>query len=254
MYGFKKDDTQSASLVFGLNADVRLTTFEFNPNGGKDGTPQERLDIVFTVNGTDRNYHQFPITRAYDNGNEVTDPNHPKMKEAFDDLNARMCHIIGAFVGLDAIEEAFENDKPTSFAHYCKILADLLPENFTEIPLDVFANYQWAIKGDNNRTFLEFPKKMKHGRFVSRHIPGTWTEDRTATHLRYSLITTDPRYVKIAEQVPHCTCEQIGEVDGKPKYRVKHPFSRGEWFMGSNFANQQSEEAPATTGGGDVTW
>ena len=77
------------------------------------------------------------------------------------------------------------------------------------MPVDVFLQYQWSPKGDNTKTFVELPKNVKHGIFICKSLQEEFTEERTATHVRY------------------LTAE--GAV---------HPFKRGQWFVGSAFANE----------------
>src|ERR1700749_4016466 len=89
-YGYGEEEVKVSNLVFGLNAgQTFLTTFEWIPNGGKDGADQEALEIVFTVNGTEVKYRQFPVTRAFGKNREViTDPTATEFKEAMTSFNA----------------------------------------------------------------------------------------------------------------------------------------------------------------------
>src|SRR5688500_17577353 len=84
MYGYEDDTVKVSNLHFGGNfGKTFLTKFEHTFKGGKDGADQEALDITFNINGTDKSYRMFPITKAFDaQNNEVTDPNHDAFKEA----------------------------------------------------------------------------------------------------------------------------------------------------------------------------
>lgn len=221
-YGYQDDDVPSggSSLSLGLNQGIaKLTKFEWIPNGGADGAEMEALDIEFTVEGRDKplKYRKFPVTKAFekDTNKEITDPNHPAMKDAKAELSQVITHILGCFVDKDAIKAAFS--KPiTSFKDYVKTAEGLLPAGYQEIPLDIFMQYQWAIKGDNNRTYLELPKNMKQGKFLAKGTTNDWKEVKTSKSLRY-----------------------VDSTDEK----VIHPFQRSEWWLASNFAIQQKDGA-----------
>lgn len=228
-YGYEDDSQgQGGGLIFGLNAgNCFMTKFEFNPNGGKEGAAQEALDIMFNVDGRDISFRQFPVTKAFDGDNgEVDDARHPAMVQARKDFNAMMTHILSTFVSKDNIKQAF-TQPISSFEQFCNVAANLLPRNYASIKLDVFAQWQWNITGDNEKTYLRLPNKMKHGKWLCQHVPpagGEWKEDKLNGGLHY--------------------------VDEQGN---KHPFARTKWFMESNFAHQQSEETidDALSGGGD---
>jgi len=221
VYGFEDDKTQSGGgLIFGLNSGVtRLVKFEFNPNGGKDDAEQEALDVVFNVDGRDVSYRMFPVTRAYDDNAEITDPRHPAMQKAIKEFNSIIVHILHAFVPKEAIKTAL-SIPIASFKQFCTTAQTILPKDFSNKPLDIFAQWQWSISGDNERTWLRLPKNMKHGKWICAHIPplgGQWNEIRLNGGLKYK--STDPETKKM----------------------ITHPFDRSKWFMDSNFAEMQSD-------------
>lgn len=216
-YGYEDDNQSSGGgLSFGLNAGVTtLSKFEFNPNGGKEGSEQEALDVVFKVNGRDISYRMFPVTKAFDKGNEVTDVRHPAMKQAMKDFNAVIVHILHAFVTKEAIKTALSSPI-ASFKQFCAVAKSILPQNFDKVSLDIFAQWQWTISGDNEKTYLRLPKNMKHGKWICAHIPpkgGQWDEVKLNGALRY-----------------------------KDTENNKHPFERTRWFVESNFGEQQGDE------------
>lgn len=231
--GYGYDDSEgpeSSSFVFGLNAgNVFLTKFEFTANGGKDGAPGEAMDIVFTVDGKEKGARKFDVTKAYAKDPvsgaqiEVTDPAHPAIKLEKQHLSSLLVHIVGCFVEKEAIKAALST-QIQSFKHYCTILSGLLPADFSTTPLDAFGQYQWNIKGENKRTFLEFPKNMKHGRWLAKSVApvGEWEKQQK---LNAGDGETALRYV---------------DADGNV-----HPFVRNGWYMASNFATMQKEEASA---------
>jgi hypothetical protein len=101
------------------------------------------------------------------------------------------------------------NTPIASFKNFVQILEKLVKDtpNWDKIPLDIFLVYQWSIKGDNTRTFLELPKNTKHGSFITKTTTTDFTEVKTSG-LKY--------------------VNEKGEI---------HPFKRSKWFMESNFAN-----------------
>lgn len=231
-YGYDESEgPESSSFIFGLNSgNILLTKFEFNANGGKDGAEAECLDIVFSIDGREKSARKFAISKAFAKDPvtkmqiEVTDPNHPAFKLAQNELSAILVHIVGCFVPKEKIKEAL-SVQIQSFKHYCHILATLLPSNFATIKLDAFAQWQWQISGEATRTFLEFPKNMKHGRWLAVHVPpvGSWEKQQK---LNAGDSETALRYV---------------DADGNV-----HPFTRNGWFMASNFATMQKEAATAS--------
>lgn len=223
IYGFVDDEVSpsGSSISFGLNAKAGfLSKFEWIPNGGKDGAEQEALDIEFTIEGREFpiRYRKFPVTKAFDKKNggaEVTDPNHPAFKDEVASFNQVIMHILGCFVEKDQIKAAFS--KPiSSFKEFCKTCEGLLPSDFSTKPLDMFFQYQWQIADGKEVTFLELPKKMSQGKFLAPGTNNDWKEVRTSKTLKY-VDSTDEKIV--------------------------HSFQRGEWFLNSNWANQQKDNS-----------
>lgn len=228
-YGYEEHVAKESAFVFGLNAgNVRLTKFAHTMHGGKDGAELEALDIMFTIDGVERGYRRFPIQKAYVKGEngapqtETEDPNHPAFRAAQAELSQVLVHIVGCFRDKTDIKNALARPI-ASFKEYSEILKGLLPVNFADTPLDAFGQYQWQIKGDAKVTYLEFPKNMKHGRWLeAAHVPkDKWEKQQK---LGASTGETALRYV---------------DADGKV-----HPFARNGWYMESNFATQQ-KEAPS---------
>lgn len=224
-YGYTDDNQEIApGLQFGLNAGCAyLTKFEFNPNGGKDGAAQECLDIVFTVNGKEISYRKFPVIKAFDtDGNEITDTKHPKMVEAIRDFNSIITHILHAFVDKEVIKNAM-SVPIKSFKQFCDIAKSILPKGFETQKNDIFAQWQWQITGDNEKTYLRLPQNMKQGKWLCKAVEpvGQWNEVITKNRLKTLTYVDDNGNV--------------------------HPFTRSQWFMESNFAKQQVDETiPAT--------
>ena len=151
---------------------------------------------------------------------EVTDPRHPAMVKARTEMTSTIIHIIKAFVPESAIRAALSTPIQ-SFGQYCQILQGLLPGNFPEFELDIFAHYQWTIRGENTRTFAELPKNMKQGKWITKSIEpkgGAWERKVNPNAANNDVAL---RYE-----------------DGEGNL---HLFTRSGWFMGSNFATVQSE-------------
>lgn len=225
-YGYEEDSPSTgARIKFGLNSGVtRMVKFEYNDKAGKDGGDGEALDIVFSIDGRETTYRMFPVTRAYDNeNNTVEDPRHPAFVKAQKDFNANITHILKAFVTGEELQKAF-SEPIDSFKRFCEVAKAVLPQGFENIKLDVFGQYQYQIAGDNDRTWIRLPKNVRHGRWICRHIPpksGEWKEMRLNGGLKYADIVKDEK--------------------GEVVEEIYHPFVRSEWFMNSNFANQQTD-------------
>lgn len=217
-YGYA-DDSAKPNISFGGNfGNTFLKKFEYITNAGKDGADGEALDIVFSINGSDKNYRIFPVTRVYAKDNTELTPDSPDykgaMQEAMKELSQRVVQILKCFRTEEQVIAAF-SVPIQSFEQYCAIAKAGLPSNFSETPLDIFMQYQWSITGTNTRTFLEIPKKTKYGKFVCAAVApvGVWKEERGAD----------------------------GSLFYKDESGNKHPFERGKWFMESKFAHLQQE-------------
>lgn len=248
MYGYNDNESGSA-LQFGLNKAV-MTKFEYNPNGGKDGAAQECLDISFEVNGVTKSYRQFPVTKAYDKGVEITDPKHPAMKKEFNSFNAKLTQLMKCFVTEEELKSAMMNI--TSFKSFCSALADVLPSNYSEVELDIFCQYQYQAKEDKPK-FVEIPKDVKQGKVFVPHVEGDFTmitiNSETnefvmngVTHelkpygtKEYALELSETLTINVPKDKGILFVNESGEL---------HPISRTAWFAASNWAKAESEDAP----------
>lgn len=232
-YGYVDDEeglSKQANFGFGLTQkNVFITKFEYIMNGGKDGAEGEALDIVVNINGTEKSMRKFPVTKAFKKGTneEVTDPRSSEMQQAFKDLNTTLTHIMHCFVAKDDLAVAL-GVPINGFKDYCRILVGLMPKDFATRNLDIFMQWQWQISGENNTTFLEIPKTMKHGRWLSPAVrpfaadgintdPDGWKESRVD-----SPEDTNPKALRYIDAAGN-----------------EHPFFRNGWYMNSNFASQQ---------------
>lgn len=219
MYGYQ-EEVKSSHKHFGLNEKVRMTKFEWINNAGKGGSEGEALDIQFTFDGDEKpvSYRQFPVNRVRDwkSGVDITDDKDPMMIKARQEWSANITSLVKCFVDEEELKE--KTQKPfESFKEYCKALVSALPKDFDTVDLDLFMQWQWKLKDDQDTTFLEIPKNGKGGVFVCRHRKpvGKW---EAATSPNGSLIYRD------------------GE-------NTLHPFCRDSKWMDSNYANRQERES-----------
>ena len=209
---------------FGLNIGANITKFEYNPNGGSGGAEQDCIDFTVQIGEKEFRHRYFPVSKVYGKGGgEITDTNSEEYKEGLKKevslLNATLSDIVKCFVSEADLKTALATPI-ASFKDYAQILERLVKStpNWDKTNVDVFLQYQWQPSGENDKTYLELPKNVKHGTFICRTQGSGYAEDRTPTHLRY-------------------VHSESGAV---------HPFRRNEWFVTSDFAKQTGVGATAT--------
>lgn len=236
MYGYQDSGDLAPGKQggkFGLNTGAFVTKFEFNPNAGKDGAAGDAIDLTVQVGEREYRHRFFPITKVFaKEGGELTDPSTEEYKEAFkkelDQFNAVISDVVKCFVSEQDLKTALATPIPT-FKDFANIVTRLVQSspNWQKKPVDVFLQYQWAPSGDNDKTYLELPKNVKHGTFIVASEGDGFKEEKTATSLKY--------------------VKEDGTI---------HSFKRGEWFLESAFANQvnltgaSSMNSTATAGAG----
>lgn len=236
MYGYQDSGDLAPGKQggkFGLNTGAFVTKFEFNPNAGKDGAAGDAIDLTVQVGEREYRHRFFPITKVFaKEGGELTDPSTEEYKEAFkkelDQFNAVISDVVKCFVSEQDLKTALATPIPT-FKDFANIVTRLVQSspNWQKKPVDVFLQYQWAPTGDNDKTYLELPKNVKHGTFIVASEGDGFKEEKTATSLKY--------------------VKEDGTI---------HSFKRGEWFLESAFANQvnltgaSSMNSTATAGAG----
>ena len=239
MYGYQDSGDLAPGKQggkFGLNTGAFVTKFEFNANAGKDGAAGDAIDLTVQVGEREYRHRFFPITKVFaKEGGEITDVSSEEYKEAFkkevDQFNAVISDVVKCFVSQEDLKTALATPIPT-FKDFANIVTRLVQStpNWQKKPVDVFLQYQWAPTGDNDKTYLELPKNVKHGAFIVASQGEGFKEEKTSTSLKY-----------------------VRE-DG-----TEHPFKRGEWFLESAFANQVNLTGgtamnSATTAGTSATW
>ena len=218
MYGYQDSGDLAPGKQggkFGLNTGAFVTKFEFNPNAGKDNAAAEAIDFTVQVGEREYRHRFFPITKVFaKEGGEITDVSSEAYKEAFkkelDQFNAVIGDIVACFVSREDLKAALATPIPT-FKDFANIVTRLVQStpNWQKKPVDVFLQYQWSPSGDNDKTYLELPKNVKHGSFIVASEGVGFKEIKTPTSLKYV------------------------KEDG-----TEHTFKRGEWFLESAFANQ----------------
>lgn len=217
MYGYQDSNEVTPGKSggkFGLNSGVNVIKFEYNPNAGKDESEQDAIDFHVKIDEKEYRKRFFPVSKVFaKGGGEITDTNSQEYKDELAKsqklLNAELTDIAEAFVGPESVKEAL-SVPINSFKDFAEILERLVKSvpNWDKKEVDVFLQYQWKPTGENTRTFLELPKNVKHGSYITSTKGGGFKEDRTETHLKY-----------------------VSE-DG-----ITHPFKRNEWFVNHAFAN-----------------
>ena len=239
MYGYQDSGDLAPGKQggkFGLNTGAFITKFEFNSNAGKDGAAGDAIDLTVQVGEREYRHRFFPITKVFaKEGGEITDVSSDAYKEALkkelDQFNAVIADVVACFIPREDLKAALATPIPT-FKDYANIVTRLVQStpNWQKKPVDVFLQYQWAPSGDNDKTYLELPKNVKHGSFIVASEGVGFKEVKTPTSLKYV------------------------KEDG-----TEHTFKRGEWFLESAFANQVNLTGgtamnSATTAGTSATW
>lgn len=219
-YGYISDEDKSLSTsgnfaTFGLNV-ATVKKVAFNPNGGNDANnPQNTFEFFVNINDKEFRLYVAEFPLLYDNNGSLLNPNTKEYQEKFEKTElsqqkAVLIHVIkGLGVPSSKIEDALKVPAK-NFADFCKILLALVETNPIDKKIHVFLQYQWSIAQGQDRTYLELPKNMKGGRFISPLLPGIWKEDKVDGELKY--------------------VNEHGEI---------HPFIRSKNFLESNKGKQQ---------------
>lgn len=177
---------------FGLNQGFIISKYEFNPNASADGSPNPALDINLTSkDGSTIYYTIYGNPTIFDaNGNILEDTSSEEYQKKFRAEVATLQGVLTHFAKLVYTEEEYKklltDTNPTSAAELLQFSAKVMSKAVIEkTPIEVFLQYQWSIKKDNDRTFLELPKNLKDGYFLSKATKGPWKEVRDEEGLRY---------------------------------------------------------------------
>lgn len=232
-------------VKFGLNRGF-ITKLEYNPNAGAGGGAGDAVDIHVKIGEREFRRRIFDVTRVYDSkGNLILDENSEEyIKKYNSELNQVMGVIIHAVKATGVTQQQVDVALQTplnNFADWSKVVTALVPVGFETRPVDVFLEYQWIIKENNDRTYLELPKNMKGGYFLNPTLSsvGEWKEEKNWTR------TNDKGLVEKMQGLRY--------VDDSNNV---HPFTRTSNYMESKKANQQLDTptAPIVSESSASTW
>lgn len=218
-YGYVDDTDDSlrskSGVSFGLNQGSFVTKFEYNAEAGKDGSAGNAIDLTITTGDKEQMLRIFEVTKVFGKDGEITDKTSEEYVKAFNAAqvqnNAMITHVVKAFRTEEDIKNALSTP-PTNFVDYAKVMTGLMPSGYDKIPVDVFYEYQWEIKGDNDRTYLQIPRNMKGGYWICKAQEGSFKAVNDEKGLKY--------------------VNEGGQ---------EHPFTRSKDYMESPKANQQVE-------------
>lgn len=224
MYGYVEAENNNSKDYgkFGLNQNVMVKTFEYNPNGGKNNTPLECIDFAVTIGDAEYRTRFFPIAKVYSKNVELTDKNSQEYKDALkaaeNMLSSTLCSIVKCFVPIEVLTKALSVNFP-DFKTYATTLEKLMKVGkFNTVPVDVFLQYQFSVAPGKTKTYLELPKNVRQGIFITKAQEGNFVENRTSEGIKY-----------------------LNENN------VEHPISRGKWFVSSSYANRINLESNETS-------
>lgn len=226
MYGFVETSLQVNNsgnyAKFGLNQNVVLNKFAYNPNGGKDNSQQDCVDIEFQVGDSVLKTRVYEITRAWKDGVEVGKDSET-FKSYVDNLSAYLINIASIYVPLDRIKQTLS--QATDFKSFVTILTTLVQNSSSFVnkkPVDIFLEWQEKIRGNAEMTYLEIPVPTygRYNSFISEAMGEGFKEVKDENGLKY--------------------VKEDGTV---------HPLGRNAWFVkNSKKANQQKLSNASTVG------
>ena len=251
-------ETKNSNLKFGLNQKVNIKEVTYQPNAGAGNTPGEAFDFVFVVNGTDVKHRVYPVTSVTVDNQPVTDPNHEEFKKAQSKLQAWCTSLFKCFITEEQLKSAIMaavTNGQLGFKQYISAqLQAVGKEALTKTPLDIFLEYGSLNDG---KKYLQVPKSRVHGKFVSKHVPGVFTEVKDTNGLRYQTeagafhpIQRSVWWlenVDSAKPAPPSTGSPQGLVHSTPQNIATNPFSQST-------TGQPVSSAAPTSGDGDFNW
>lgn len=204
---------------FGLNPNARVTKFAFE-NAAKEGEPERKvICIIVDVNGTEFRDWINPIDKIKKGDADLIPGTEEYLKEArvlLGQMSGTITHYLKA---LNVQEEVIKNvlsQRYPSFEAFCIAVCNLLPPNYSQLPVDIFLEYQWNIGKDKDgkfrdKTYPTLPKNMKGGYFIVPAQQGTFAD----------------------------SIDEEGNLIYTNAAGLLHPFKRSKDFMESNKGKQQ---------------
>jgi hypothetical protein len=198
---------------FGLNQNAKITKFDIK----KSDDNKVFVQLTFDINGKEYYVTIFEITRAwdYENNQWTEDKNSKFFQREEERLALWFQQLALAYAPIDIVKKTLNKEFKT-YAEYFKTIKLIVGKN-KDKAVDIFLQWQLKPKGNYKKTFLEIPQLRDISAFelwISPHVEGSFIEKRTEMSLEY--ITKDG---------------------------IKHPISRGTYFLKSNKAKQQIIES-----------
>lgn len=205
--------------VFGLNAEANIVDISYSDKA-KDNS--ENHSIILSAQIGDRQYKRYlffnPGEKVFVKG-VLSGPEAEGYQEAYMTILVQKIAVIKhtlKAIGVSAaqIDNVARTLNPADIVEGVKSLLTLVPADFKSKKVDIFLEYQYSIRQNNEETYLEFPENMKGGIFLAPAVTavGKWNE-------------------------------VIGE-DGSLSYvdnaGTVHPFTRNSAYMESNRAKKQT--------------
>lgn len=196
-FGFQSDEDESLKSksgfgLFGLNTGV-IQKFEYTP-ASKDDTGRElseQISVEIKIGESVLKQWWMPVNKVFGKNGEELDSTHPDYTKGYNEqmkhFKSVMTHYLKTFISEEALKAAFSTPI-SSFGDFAKLVCTLMAPAVAEAkPIDVFLQYQWKIKEGNTMTFLELPKNLKDGSFITASMKpvGAWKEVRNAEGLSY---------------------------------------------------------------------
>lgn len=232
MFGYISDTDESLKAKeggskFGLNTGMNLVKLAFNSKCGKGGTDGEGVDITVKKGEKESWARMFsPVGSYIKKGKDTYNPGDEGYEELLiskmQEIGGVLTHYVKAVGVTEAqLQNAFATP-PANFEAFVNTYVSLLPQNFQQIPLDIFFEYQYTLKEGSSMTYPTLPSNMKGGYFIvpTQKPVGEWKE----------------------------TVNTEGELTYVDDQNNEHPFTRTKAFMEGNKGTQQKKgEGNATT-------
>lgn len=204
--------------VFGLNSNCTIKDISFVDE------QSQFIGITIDVDGYDISKRYYAPNKVFSkNGGELTDTESAEYKQRLLELKSELSscvnHIMGAVVGIEQWHSIVSKGF-ASFEEYAKKCEHTFKHAHKPVVVDIFLQYSWVAK--DGKKFLELPKSVKYGAFICK-----------ATGIQYEAVRTE---------------KGLSYINGEKL----HPFTRGKWFMESEFAKKGGDENIVSTPNADV--
>lgn len=207
------------SLKFGLNTAFFTGISIVTPEDAKNETGA--FDFNFKIGDTDFKKRLYPITQVRDNSETITDPNHEKFKKALIDQGSWLTSFFKVFTNEETLKNAVEatykaKGSALSLKEYVQAMYKTnTKEQYQLVKVDIFLEYGQEREG---KKYLELSGTRKFGKFITKHIEGTFKEVKDAEGLHF-----------------------INEAG------LKHDISRNKWWLDNSNGAKASVGVTAST-------